>query len=101
LVRYGRKLDAARAMVLNIDVDGENVPSTLTMTGREYHPIRNEKAAAGTAFGAALLWRRFTRTLPVSSAVHEAVTALGKAGFDRPGLSAAYRSWIGLSEQAP
>jgi hypothetical protein len=92
LVRYGQKLDATRAMVLNIDVDGENVPSTLTMTGREYHRIRNEKAAAGTAFGAALLWRRFTRTLPVSSAVREAVTPLGKAEVDRPGLSATYRS---------
>lgn len=201
------KLDANSAMVLNIDVDGENVPSTLTMTGREYDLIRKEKSAAdaavlaalpklvargslalasfvgddglfpgaahrgriigpapetpaewqglavlyaafsanrcldtlgsskriiidggfaanlpfaralaalrpsqdvsvsqsrdGTALGAALLWRRFARRLPVSSVVLEAVTPLGEAGFDRPGLSAAYRSWIALSEQAP
>jgi len=37
------KLDANSVMVLNIDVDGENVPSTLTMTGREYDLIRKEK----------------------------------------------------------
>ena len=201
------KLDANSAMVLNIDVDGENVPSTLTMTGREYDLIRKENSAAdaavvaalpklvaqgslalpsfvgddglfpgaahrgriigpapetpaewqglavlyaafsanrcldtlgsskriiidggfaanlpfaralaalrpsqeisvsqsrdGTALGAALLWRRFARRLPVSSVVLEAVTPLGEAGFDRPGLSAAYRSWIALSEQVP
>jgi sugar (pentulose or hexulose) kinase len=201
------KLDASRAMVLNIDVDGENVPSTLTMTGREYDLIRKEKSSAdaavlaalpklvargslalpsfvgddglfpgaalrgriigpapetaaewqglavlyaafsatrcldtlgsskriiidggfaanlpfaralaalrpsqdvfvsqsrdGTALGAALLWRRFARRLPVSSVVLEAVTPLGEAGLDRSGLSAAYRSWIAFSEQAP
>jgi sugar (pentulose or hexulose) kinase len=201
------KLDANSAMVLNIDVDGENVPSTLTMTGREYDLIRKEKSAAdaavlaalpklvarrtlalpsfvgddglfpgaahrgriigpapetpaewqglavlyaafsanrcldslgsskriiidggfaanlpfaralaalrpsqeisvsqsrdGTALGAALLWRRFARRLPVSSVVLEAVTPLGEAGLDRPGLSAAYRSWIAFSEQVP
>jgi sugar (pentulose or hexulose) kinase len=201
------KLDASRAMVLNIDVDGENVPSTLTMTGREYDLIREEKSSAdaavlaalpklvargslalpsfvgddglfpgaalrgriigpapetaaewqglavlyaafsanrcldtlgsskriiidggfaanlpfaralaalrpsqdvfvsqsrdGTALGAALLWRRFARRLPVSSVVLEAVTPLGEAGLDRSGLSAAYRSWIAFSEQAP
>ena len=194
-------------MVLNIDVDGENVPSTLTMTGREYDLIRQENSVAdaavlaalptlvargtlalpsfvgddgffpgaahrgrfigpvpetpaewqglavlyaafsanrcldtlgssrrividggfaanlsfarclaalrpsqvvsvsqsrdGTALGAALLWRRFARRLPVSSVVLEAVTPLGEVGFDRPGLSAAYRSWIALSEQVP
>ena len=201
------KLDASRAMVLNIDVDGENVPSTLTMTGREYDLIRKEKSSAdaavlaalpklvargslalpsfvgddglfpgaalrgriigpapetaaewqglavlyaafsanrcldtlgsskriiidggfaanlpfaralaalrpsqdvfvsqsrdGTALGAALLRRRFARRLPVSSVVLEAVTPLGEAGLDRPGLSTAYRSWIAFSEQAP
>ena len=201
------KLDAARAMVLNIDVDGENVSSTLTMTGREYHLIRKQKGAAdadvlaaltalvaqgtlalpsfvsddglfpgaahrgrivgpapethaeweglavlyaafsanrcldalgsskhividggfaanlpfarclatlrpsqtvsvsqsrdGTALGAALLWRRFARTGPVSSVVLEAVIPFGEAGFDCPGLSAAYQNWIAFSEQAP
>jgi sugar (pentulose or hexulose) kinase len=55
----------------------------------------------GTALGAALLWRRFARTLPVSSVVLEAVTPLGDAGSDCPGLSAAYQFWIAFSEQAP
>jgi sugar (pentulose or hexulose) kinase len=201
------KLDASRAMVLNIDVDGETVPCTLTMTGREYQLIRKEKGAVdaavlaalptlvarrtlalpsfvgddglfpgaahrgriigpppetpaewqglavlysafsanrcldalgsskrividggfannlpfarclaalrpsqcvsvsqscdGTALGAALLWRRFARTLPVSSVMLESVTPLDKAGFDRPGLYAAYQSWIAFSEQTP
>jgi sugar (pentulose or hexulose) kinase len=198
------KLDATSAMVLNIDVDGENVPSTLTMTGREYDLIRRENSATdaavlaalptlfargtlplpsfvgddglfpgaahrgrivgpppetpaewqglavlyaafsanrcldalgsskrilidggfaanlsfarclaalrpsqsvsvsqsrdGTALGAALLWRRFSRTLPVSSVVLEAVTPLGGDGFVSRGLSTAYQSWIAFSE---
>src|SRR6195256_2574177 len=48
------KLDATRAMVLNIDVDGENVPSTLIATGREYDLIRREHNAADAAVLAAL-----------------------------------------------
>jgi sugar (pentulose or hexulose) kinase len=198
------ELDATRAMVLNIDVDGENVPSTLTMTGREYELIRNEKNAAdaavlaalptliargtfalpsflgddgvfpgsahhgriigappetpaewqglavlyaafsanrcldalgsskrividggfaanlpfarclaalrpaqsvsvsqsrdGTALGAALLWRRFSRTRPVSSVVLEAVAPLSEDGCEFRSLSAAYQSWIAFSE---
>jgi glycerol kinase len=55
----------------------------------------------GTALGAALLWRRFARTLPVASVVLESVAPLGEAGFDRSHLSAAYQSWIAFSEQAP
>ena len=200
------KLDATSAMVLNIDVDGENVPSTLTMTGREYDLIRKEKSAAdaavlaalptlfaqgtlalpsfvgddglfpgaahrgriigpppetpaewqglavlyaafsanrcldalgsskrividggfaanlpfarclaalrpsqsvsvsqsrdGTALGAALLWRRFSRILPVSSVVLEAVTPLGEDGSESRSLSAAYQSWIAFSEHS-
>src|SRR6195256_5301892 len=198
------KLDARRAMVLNIDVDGENVPSTLIATGREYDLIRRENDAAdaavlaalpsllaqgtlvlpsfvgddglfpgaanrgriiglppetpaewqglavlyaafsanrcldalgsskcividggfaanlpfarclaalrpsqcvsvsqsrdGTALGAALLWRRFSRTLPVSSVVLEAVAPLGENGLEYRSLSAAYQSWIAFSE---
>jgi glycerol kinase len=53
----------------------------------------------GTALGAALLWRRFSRTLPVSSVVLEAVTSLND-GFDPRDLSAAYQSWIAFSEPA-
>jgi sugar (pentulose or hexulose) kinase len=201
------RLDASRAMVLNIDVDGENVPSTLTMTGREYELVRRQHTAAdadvlaalpavlargslplpsfvaedglfpgaarrgriigpppetaaewqalaviyaafcanrcldllgsskrividggfaanlpfarmlatlrpsqdisvsqsrdGTALGAALLWRRFIRTTPVSSVVLEAVRPLGEDGIDRAWLAAVYRSWVTLSEQTP
>lgn len=200
------KLDRARAMVLNIDVDGENAPSTLIATGREYDLIRGEHRASdaavlaalsallskgtlalpsfigddglfpgaarrgrvigpspetpaewqalallyaafsanrcldalesskcividggfavnlpfarclatlrpsqsvrvsqsphGTALGAALLWRRFSRTQPVSSVVLEAVTSLSNDGFDPRGLSTAYQSWIAFSEPA-
>jgi sugar (pentulose or hexulose) kinase len=200
------KLDRARAMVLNIDVDGENAPSTLIATGREYDLIRGEDRAAdaavlaalptllsrgtlalpsfidddglfpgaasrgrvigpppetpaerqalavlyaafsanrcldalesskrviidggfaanlpfarclatlrpsqsvwasqsphGTALGAALLWRRFSRTLPVTSVVLEAVPSLSNDGVDPRDLSAAYQSWIAFSEAA-
>jgi sugar (pentulose or hexulose) kinase len=52
----------------------------------------------GTALGAALLWRRFSRTLPVSSVVLEAVTPLGEDGFEYHSLFAAYQSWIAFSE---
>jgi glycerol kinase len=55
----------------------------------------------GTALGAALLWRRFARTRPVSSVVLEAVTPLGEDGFDRRSFARTYQSWIALSEQAP
>ncbi|MCG2626228.1 carbohydrate kinase [Bradyrhizobium sp. WYCCWR 13023] len=200
------KLNCARAMVLNIDVDGENAPSTLIATGREYDLIRGRNCATdaavlaalptllsrrtlalpsfvdddglfpgaarrgrvigpppetpaemqalavlyaafsanrcldalesskriiidggfaanlpfarclaslrpsqsvwvsqspdGTALGAALLWRRFSRTLPVSSVALEAVTSLGNDGFELRDLSAAYQSWIAFSEPA-
>ena len=201
------RLNANSAMVLNIDVDGENVPSTLTMTGREYDLIRKEAVAHdaavldalpglvrrgtialpsfvgdeglfpgsanrgrivgpppeiaaewqalavlyaafsanrcldtlgsskriiidggfasnlpfarclaalrpsqeifvsqsrhGTALGAALLWRRFSRTQAVTSVVLEAVGPLGETALDRRQLSTAYQSWVALSEQAP
>jgi len=200
------KLDASRAMVLNIDVEGNNVPSTLTMTGREYELIRQaasvedalvvkalldlvargslalpsfagadglfagsahrgriigpqpetsaewqglavlyaaftanrcldvlgsskrividggfadnlpfarclatlrssqdvllSKSRDGTALGAALLWRRFERTLPVASVVLDAVSPLGESELNRRDLSAAYQSWITHSERA-
>jgi sugar (pentulose or hexulose) kinase len=200
------RLNANSAMVLNIDVDDENVPSTLTMTGREYDLIRKEAIAHdaildalpglvrrgtlalpsfvgdeglfpgsanrgrivgpppetaaewqalavlyaafsanrcldtlgsskriiidggfasnlpfarclaalrtsqeisvsqsphGTALGAALLWRRFSRMQPVTSVVLEAVGPLGETVLDRRQLSTVYQSWVALSEQAP
>src|SRR4051812_7921487 len=60
------KLDAASAMVLNIDVDGERVPSTLTATGREYQLICKQAAATEAAVLVALpvLVARGTRALP-------------------------------------
>jgi sugar (pentulose or hexulose) kinase len=200
------QLDCARAMVLNIDVDGENAPSTLIAAGREYDLIRGRSCASdaavlaalpillsrgtlalpsfvgddglfpgaadrgrvigpppetaaewqalavlyaafsanrcldalksskrividggfaanlpfarciatlrpsqrvgvsqsphGTALGAALLWRRFSRTQPVSSVVLEAVTSLSNDGFEPRGLSTACQSWIAFSEAA-
>src|SRR5882762_11805685 len=65
------KLDATRAMVLNIDVDGENVPSTLTMTGREYELIRREKCAADAAVLATLPTLVARGTLAVPSFIGE------------------------------
>ncbi|MGY4343569.1 sugar (pentulose or hexulose) kinase [Bradyrhizobium sp. GM7.3] len=60
------KLDCARAMVLNIDVDGENAPSTLIAAGREYDLIRGEHFASDAAVLAALptLLSRGTLALP-------------------------------------
>ena len=68
---------------------------------RRSQQVSVSQSRDGTALGAALLWRRFARRLPVSSVVLEAVAPLGEAGFDRPGLAAAYRSWIAFSEQVP
>ena len=48
------KLDATRGMVLNIDVDGENVPSTLIATGREYDLISRDHDASDAAVLTAL-----------------------------------------------
>ncbi|XUJ36241.1 hypothetical protein ACQ5SK_14850 [Bradyrhizobium japonicum] len=41
-------------MVLNIDVDGENVPSTLIATGREYDLISGDHDASDAAVLTAL-----------------------------------------------
>lgn len=54
MVGFQRNLDLsrlapARAMVLNVDVDGERVPSTLTMTGRQYDLIRKDANVADGA----------------------------------------------------
>jgi sugar (pentulose or hexulose) kinase len=59
-------LDPRRAMVLNIDVDGEPVPSTLTMTGREYDLIRRDRLAPDPEVLAAIprLARQQTLALP-------------------------------------
>jgi sugar (pentulose or hexulose) kinase len=200
------RLNANGAMVLNIDVDGKNVPSTLTMTGREYDLIRKEAVAEdaavldalatlvrrgtlalpsfvgddglfpgaanhgriigpppetaaeweglavlysaftanrcldalgnsncividggfasnlpfarclaalrpsqevsvsqsrdGTALGAALLWRRFSRTQPITSVLLNGVSPFGETALDHWHIFSAYQSWVALSEQA-
>jgi hypothetical protein len=65
------KLDATSAMVPNIDVDGENVPSTLTITGREYDLIRKEKSATDAAVVTALATLIAQRTLAPPSFIGE------------------------------
>src|ERR1700704_5562202 len=65
------KLDATRAMVLNIDVDGENVPSTLTMTGREYELVRRQHTATDADVLAALPSILARGPLPLPSFIGE------------------------------
>jgi sugar (pentulose or hexulose) kinase len=59
-------LDERRAMVCNLDVDGEPVVSTLTMTGREYALIAGAGEASDEAVMAAVpgLLARGTLALP-------------------------------------
>ncbi|WP_035655282.1 FGGY family carbohydrate kinase [Bradyrhizobium sp. STM 3809] len=63
------ELDPDRAMVLNVDVDGEPVPSTLTMTGREYELIRRDHLADDAAVLAAMPRLCAQRTLALPSFV--------------------------------
>ncbi|MGJ4930850.1 FGGY-family carbohydrate kinase [Bradyrhizobium sp. HKCCYLS2038] len=63
------QLDPDRAMVLNVNVDGENVPSTLTMTGREYDLIRRDHLADDAAVLAAIPKLCAQRTLALPSFV--------------------------------
>lgn len=63
------ELDRDRAMVLNIDVDGETVPSTLTMTGREYDLIRRDHVADDAEVLAAIPKLAAQRTLALPSFV--------------------------------
>jgi sugar (pentulose or hexulose) kinase len=67
-------------------------------TLRPSQSVSVSQSRDGTALGAALLWRRFSRTLPISSVVLEAVTPLGEDGCEFRTLSAAYQSWIAFSE---
>jgi sugar (pentulose or hexulose) kinase len=61
------QLDGERAMVLNVDVDGDQVPSTLTMTGREYDLIRRDHRADDAAVLAAIGKLAAQRTLALPS----------------------------------
>ncbi|WP_262298032.1 FGGY family carbohydrate kinase [Microvirga sesbaniae] len=61
------RLDGARAMVSNVDVDGEIVSSTLTMTGREYAMIAGSQPAPDDAAIAALRDLIARGTLPLPS----------------------------------
>jgi sugar (pentulose or hexulose) kinase len=74
MIGFNRGLDPAqlkpdRAMVLNIDVDGGNAPSTLTMTGREYELIRGDHGADDAAVLAAIPKLAAQRTLALPSFV--------------------------------
>lgn len=60
-------LDPARAMVLNLDVDGALVPSTLTMTGREYATIKGEFEAEEAEIFAGLLPLLAQNRLPIGA----------------------------------
>jgi phage tail protein X len=88
-----------------IVIDGgfaTNLPFARALaTLRPSQRVSVSRSRDGTALGAALLWRRFGRTLPVSSVVLDAVPPLAKEGPDPPDLTKAYQSWIALSEQAP
>ena len=61
------RLDGARAMVSNVDVDGEIVASTLTMTGREYALIAGSGPAPDEAVIAVLPGLIARGTLPLPS----------------------------------
>jgi len=61
------RLDGARAMVSNVDIDGEIVASTLTMTGREYALIAGPEPASDDAVLAALPGLIARGTLPLPS----------------------------------
>ena len=85
----------------HIVIDGgfaANLPFARALAAlRPSQSVSVSQSRDGTALGAALLWRRFSRTIPVSSVVLEAVTPLGEDECKRT-LSAAYQSWISFSE---
>jgi len=86
----------------HIVIDGgfaANLPFARCLaTLRPSQSVSVSQSRDGTALGAALLWRRFSRTHPVSSVVLEAVTPLGEDEFESRALSAAYQSWIAFSK---
>jgi sugar (pentulose or hexulose) kinase len=98
-----RCLDALKSSK-RIVIDGgfaANLPfARCIATLRPSQRVGVSQSPHGTALGAALLWRRFSRTQPVSSVVLEAVTSLSNDGFEPRGLSTAYQSWIAFSEAA-
>jgi sugar (pentulose or hexulose) kinase len=96
-----RCLDALESSK-RIVIDGgfaANLPfARCVATLRASQTVWVSQSPHGTALGAALLWWRFSRTLPVSSVVLEVVTSLNNDRFDPRDLSAAYQSWIAFSE---
>jgi sugar (pentulose or hexulose) kinase len=98
-----RCLDALESSK-RIIIDGgfaANLPFARCLaTLRPSQSVWMSQSPHGTALGAALLWRRFSRTLPVTSVVLEAVTSLSNDGLDPRALSSAYQSWIAFSEAA-
>src|SRR3954454_73515 len=88
MIGFQRDLDPDQlaersAMVLNIDVDGDNVPSTLTITGREYHLICKDNAAPDAAVLAALPALLARRTMALPSFISEDGLFPGAAGRGR------------------
>ncbi|MGY0572616.1 hypothetical protein ACTGJ9_017345 [Bradyrhizobium sp. RDM12] len=98
-----RCLDALESSE-RIVIDGgfaANLPFARCLaTLRSSQSVWVSRSRDGTALGAALLWRRFSRTQPVSSVALEAVTPLSRDGVESSDLSAAYQSWIAFSERA-
>ncbi|WP_368508283.1 hypothetical protein [Bradyrhizobium lupini] len=98
-----RCLDALESSK-RIVIDGgfaANLPFARCLaTLRSSQSVWVSRSPDGTALGAALLWRRFSRTLPVSSVILEAVTSLSNDRFEPRDLSTAYQSWIAFSEPA-
>ncbi|MBV9076323.1 MAG: carbohydrate kinase, partial [Methylobacteriaceae bacterium] len=77
------RLDAARAMVANVDVDGEIVASTLTMTGREHALLAGPVLAPEEAVRGALAGLLDRGTLPLPAfAAHDGIVP-GSGGRGR------------------
>jgi sugar (pentulose or hexulose) kinase len=87
-----------------IVIDGgfaTNLPFARTLAAlRAHQPVYSSASRDGTALGAALLWKRFSRTAPVSSVVIEECLPLDGNGGVRAALHSAYSSWTAHSEHA-
>jgi len=62
--------------------------------------VSTSQSRDGTALGAALLWKRASRTAPVSSVVLDGAAALDVTA-ERTQVLEACQSWIVQSEQSP
>ena len=76
-------LEPGRAMVANVDVDGEPIASTLTMTGREYAVLAGEASAADEEALAATRHLIERRTFALPSFVEDDGAFPGRASRGR------------------